>query len=71
MYLKEVLFILELKKFELPKNAKIASFELKEVDKDRLILWIENELDNSSILEIISNTTELKYILENEFEKKR
>ncbi|MBP6715160.1 MAG: hypothetical protein KA157_14580 [Aliarcobacter sp.] len=59
-------FISELKKFELSKNAKFASFELKNVDKDRLIVWIINELDNASILEIISNTTELKYILENE-----
>lgn len=59
-------FISELKKFELSKNAKFASFELKKIDKDRLIAWIINELDNASILEIISNTTELKYILENE-----
>jgi Holliday junction resolvasome RuvABC DNA-binding subunit len=33
---------------------------IKNVDKDRLIVWIINELDNASILEIISNTTELK-----------
>lgn len=59
-------FINELEKFELSKKNKIVSFELKDDDKKRLIQWIENELDDSSIFEIISNIEELKIIIKNE-----
>jgi transcriptional regulator with XRE-family HTH domain len=59
-------FINELEKFELSKKDKIVSFELKDEDKKRLIEWIENELDDSSIFEIISNISELKNIIKDE-----
>ena len=59
-------FINELEKFELSKKNKIVSFELKDEDKKRLIEWIENELDDSSIFEIISNISELKNIIKDE-----
>ena len=59
-------FINELEKFELSKKDKIVSFELKDDDKKRLMDWIENELDDSSIFEIISNISELKNIIKDE-----
>ena len=39
------------------------SFEIKDEDKKRLIEWIKEELDDPSIFEIISNTSELKILL--------
>ncbi|MDD2887621.1 MAG: helix-turn-helix domain-containing protein [Aliarcobacter sp.] len=59
-------FIDELEKFELSKKDRIISFELKENDRKRLIEWIENELDDSSIFEIISNIEQLKKIIKEE-----
>ena len=59
-------FIAELEKFELKGLDKNLSFEIKDKDKKRLIIWIENELDDSSIFEIISNIEEIKKMLKNE-----
>lgn len=59
-------FITELEKFELEGLDKNLSFEIKDKDKKRLIIWIENELDDSSIFEIISNIEEIKKMLKNE-----
>ena len=56
-------FITELEKFKLSKKDKIVSFEIKDEDKKRLIEWIKEELDDPSIFEIISNTSELKILL--------
>ena len=56
-------FITELEKFKLSKKDKIVSFEIKDEDKKRLIEWIKEELDDPSIFEIISNTSELKVLL--------
>ena len=56
-------FIAELEKFKLSKKDKIVSFEVKDEDKKRLIEWIKEELDDPSIFEIISNTSELKVLL--------
>ena len=56
-------FIAELEKFKLSKKDKIVSFEIKDEDKKRLIEWIKEELDDPSIFEIISNTSELKVLL--------
>lgn len=56
-------FIAELEKFKLSKKDKIVSFEIKDEDKKRLIEWIKEELDDPSIFEIISNTSELKILL--------
>ena len=56
-------FITELEKFKLSKKDKIVSFEIKDKDKKRLIEWIKEELDDPSIFEIISNTSELKILL--------
>ena len=56
-------FIAELEKFKLSKKDKIVSFEIKDEDKKRLIEWIKEELDDPSIFEIFSNTSELKVLL--------
>ena len=56
-------FITELEKFKLSKKDKIVSFEIKDEDKKRLIEWIKEELDDPSIFELISNTSELKILL--------
>ena len=44
----------------------LEEIKIKDKDKKRLIIWIENELDDSSIFEIISNIEEIKKMLKNE-----
>lgn len=61
-------FIDKLEEFEPSEKDKFLSFELKDDDKKRLIMWIENELDDSSIFEIISNNSELKNIIKEELD---
>lgn len=59
-------FISELKKFELDeKIKKFLSYELKEKDKLNLIKWVNEELDEVAIFEIINNISKLKEIINN------
>ncbi len=58
-------FIVELEKFELNHRKKFLSFEINKYDKQSLIAWVKNELDDVAIFEIIQNITELKKVVLN------